>query len=331
MKEVWVKADPWDKEMVTTALETGADAVVVPEGKSEEVKELGRIATVAEDGDLQWGRDVTDAEIRSHEDEERIVELSRSFSRVVVRTTDWTVIPLENLVARASNVMVEVHDVESAQMAAGVLEKGVHGIIVANPDSLKVREIVGGLKSGGAAVELAKLRVESLKPLGMGDRVCIDTCSLMGLGEGCLVGNSSRTLFLVHAESLENPYVSPRPFRVNAGPVHSYVMAPGGRTRYLSELKAGEEVLGVKADGESTPLLVGRVKIERRPLLMVQASGPEGQASIICQNAETIRLVDPKGEAVSVVKLQPGDEVLGYVETAGRHFGHKIEETITEA
>ena len=67
----------------------------------------------------------------------------------------------------------------------------------------------------------------------MGDRVCVDTCTVMGTGEGCLVGNSSQALFLVHAESIENPYVSPRPFRVNAGPVHAYIMAPGGKTRYL--------------------------------------------------------------------------------------------------
>jgi len=29
MKEIWVKADPWKKELVTTALEAGADAVIV--------------------------------------------------------------------------------------------------------------------------------------------------------------------------------------------------------------------------------------------------------------------------------------------------------------
>ena len=33
MKEVWVKADPWKKELVTTALEAGADAVIVPAGR----------------------------------------------------------------------------------------------------------------------------------------------------------------------------------------------------------------------------------------------------------------------------------------------------------
>jgi 3-dehydroquinate synthase II len=77
-------------------------------------------------------------------------------------------------------------------------------------------------------------------------------------------------------------------------------------------------------------LLVGRVKIERRPLLLVEATGPYGPVNTILQNAETIRLVGLEGEAISVVKIHAGDQVLGYVEKAGRHFGHKIEETITE-
>jgi len=36
------------------------------------------------------------------------------------------------------------------------------------------------------------------------------------------------------------------------------------------------------------------------------------------------------GHAISVVKIKPGDKVLGYAEEAGRHFGHKVKETITE-
>jgi 3-dehydroquinate synthase II len=153
---------------------------------------------------------------------------------------------------------------------------------------------------------------------------------MMKSGEGLLVGNSSGGLFLIHAESIENPYVAPRPFRVNAGPVHAYVMVPGGRTRYLSELKAGDPVTGVNWKGETMSLSVGRVKIERRPLLLVEARGPKGTLNTIVQNAETIRLMDPEGKAVSVVKLAPGVQVMGYLEEAGRHFGHKIAETITE-
>ena len=43
MKIVWIKASPWKKEIVTTALESGADAVVVPKGYSSKVKKLGVI------------------------------------------------------------------------------------------------------------------------------------------------------------------------------------------------------------------------------------------------------------------------------------------------
>lgn len=40
MRTIWVKADPWNKSLVTTALEGGAEAVMVPKGFSGKVKEL---------------------------------------------------------------------------------------------------------------------------------------------------------------------------------------------------------------------------------------------------------------------------------------------------
>ncbi len=329
VKEIWIKADPWKKDLVTTALEAGADAVIVPSGKARDVKSLGLITTVSEDGDLKWEQDVAYVDIHSSDDEEKIIQLSRD-RKIIVKTKDWTIIPLENLVARTGNIFVEVEDLESARTSAGILEKGVDGVVITETDPVRAREIIQELRSEQMITELVALRVNQVKPLGMGDRVCVDTCTMMGTGEGCLVGNSSQALFLIHAESIENPYVSPRPFRVNAGPVHAYIMVPGGKTRYLSEIQSGDEVIKVNSKGQSVPLIVGRVKIERRPLLLVEATGPNGPVTTILQNAETIRLVKKDGKAISVVHLKPGDEILGYVEEAGRHFGHKIKETITE-
>ena len=329
MKEIWVKADPWNKELITTALEAGADAVIVPQDRVKDVKELGLIKIVSDDGDLKWNEDVFQVEIKSQEDEEEIIKLSRQ-KKVIVKTKDWTIIPLENLVAQTGNIFVEIDDIEGARTASGILEKGVDGLIVTAGDPLRAREIIKEIQSEHKNVDLVRFKIDNIRPLGMGDRVCVDTCTLMGPGEGCLIGNSSQALFMIHAESIENPYVSPRPFRVNAGPVHAYIMVPGGKTRYLSEIRAGDEVIRVDSKGQAIPLTVGRVKIEQRPLLLIEATGPNGPANTILQNAETIRLVDPAGKAISVVKLKPGDEVLGYVEEAGRHFGHKIKETITE-
>ncbi|MBF0449928.1 MAG: 3-dehydroquinate synthase II [Candidatus Magnetomorum sp.] len=328
-KQIWLNASPWDKELVTNALEAGADAIIVPKGTSEKVKELGIIQTISEDGDLKWDENVVYVEVRSQEDEEDIVALSRT-KKVIVKTTDWTIIPLENLVAQTQNIFVECDNLDDARTALGILEKGVDGIIVTQKNPIVAREMIKSLKSDSLNINLTSFTIDAIRPLGMGDRVCVDTCTLMHEGEGCLLGNSSRAMFLVHSESIENPYVSPRPFRVNAGPVHAYIKVPGGRTRYLSELKAGDEVLGVDSKGQAKVMTVGRVKIEQRPLLLIEGTGPNGPVNTILQNAETIRLVDLEGKAISVVKLKPGDTVLGMIEETGRHFGHQIEETITE-
>ncbi len=329
MKQLWVKVDPWDKKLVTTALESGADAVWVPEGRAAEVRALGLITVVAPDGDLAPGTDVQEVAILSTADEAEVIRLARG-GPVVVRTPDWTIIPLENLVAQSNNIFVEVADADAARTALGVLEKGVDGLVITGATPAVIKEIARIVKDASPPLALTTARITRLKSLGMGDRVCVDTCSNMGVGEGMLVGNSSGGLFLVHAESLENPYVAPRPFRVNAGPVHAYIRVTGDRTRYLGELAAGDEVLLVNYQGRTAPAVVGRVKVERRPLMLVSAEAGGREIATILQNAETIRLTRPNGEAVSIVTLKPGDEVLVALEETGRHFGHKIQETILE-
>ena len=60
-------------------------------------------------------------------------------------------------------------------------------------------------------------------------------------------------------------------FRTVQGPVHAYVAIPGGKTCYLSELKTGKEVIVVNQKGQQRTAIVGRVKIETRPLILVEA------------------------------------------------------------
>ncbi len=329
MKQLWVKVDPYKKKLVTTALESGADAVWVPKGHADEVKALGLIQVVAADGDLVPGTDVQEVTVTGVDQEAEVVRLAKS-GPVVVRTPDWTVIPLENLVAQCDNLFVEVSDPNDARTFLGVLEKGVDGLVVVSDDPSMIKAIARVVKEASPPVPLTVARITTLKPLGMGDRVCVDTCSNLGLGEGMLVGNAAGAMFLVHAESLENPYVAPRPFRVNAGPVHAYIRVAGGKTKYLGELTAGNEVLVVGHDGHSRAAVVGRSKVESRPLMLVAAEAEGREISIILQNAETIRLTRPGGEAVSIVSLKPGDEVLVALEQGARHFGHQIQESITE-
>ncbi|MDO9124291.1 MAG: 3-dehydroquinate synthase II [Deltaproteobacteria bacterium] len=329
MKKVWVKIIPWRTELVQAAMEGGADALWIEPGKSLEVKKMGLIQTVAEDGDLKLGLDVVEREIREKKDEEEIITLSLS-KKVVVRSGDWTIIPIENLLSRTNNLFVEVNHLQEGETALGILEKGVDGIVINNPDPDAVREIIRSLKREAEKFELLTARVKQVEPLGLGDRVCVDTCSSMILGEGMLVGNSSQALFLIHSESVENPFVNTRPFRVNAGPLHSYIRLADGQTKYLSEIRSGDRVLIVNFEGESCPAVVGRAKIERRPLVLVEAEESGQNISVILQNAETIRLTQPCGKAISLVDLKEGSEVLVYREALGRHFGVQIDETIVE-
>lgn len=329
MKIVWVKASPWKKEIVTTALESGADGIVVPKGYSGKVKKLGVIKTIAVDGDLKLGKDVVEWEIKGKADEGKILALSKS-KKVIVKTKDWTIIPLENLIAQTENLIVEVKDSKEAKTMLKILEKGVDGVLLTTRDLNEIKKTVSMVKEVTEHISLCIAQVTRVESLGMGDRVCIDTCANMGIGEGMLIGNSSSGMFLVHSESIENPYVEPRPFRVNAVPVHAYVRVPDGKTKYLSELKSGDEVAIINYRGQCQRSIVGRTKVEKRPLMLLEAECRGKTISTILQNAETIRLTQPNGKPISVVELKKGNKVLAFLEEAGRHFGIKIEETIKE-
>lgn len=329
MRKIWVKIDPWDKDMVTTAIEGGADGVMLPSGCSEKVKALGRIETIAEDGDIKPGKDVVTFGITGSRDEAEIERLCRE-KQVILECADWSVIPLENLIARGAAVIAQVFSLEEAQTAFGILEKGVDHILYCPKNPPELKKALERLRSKADQIPLDMAEIMEVRPVGMGDRVCVDTCTEMKTGEGMLVGNASHALFLVHAESVENPYVAPRPFRVNAGAVHAYTRVPGGKTRYLSELAAGDPVLIINHKGEASAATVGRLKIEKRPLMLIKAGVGGREISTIVQNAETIRLTTPEGNPASVVSLRPGDRVLVALEDSGRHFGMKIDETITE-
>jgi len=330
MKRLWINVVPYEKEIAIAALESGAEAVVLPDGGSETVRQFGKIKTVEAGGDIKPGVDVEFVDIAGKDDEDRAAAVPAD-KTVVLKMLDWTIIPIENLLARrGGNLMVQVDNSEQARLMVEILEKGVDGVVLNTTDVNEIKktaELVHGISEKMALVEAT---ITTTKQLGMGDRACLDTCTQMTLGEGMLVGNTASGFFLVHSESIDNPYVASRPFRVNAGAVHAYTLTPGGKTKYLADLKAGDEVLLVDTEGRTQTAYLGRNKIERRPMMLIEADADGAPVSLVLQNAETIRLVDPQGQAASVTNLKPGDKVLAHIEEAGRHFGMKVEESLIE-
>jgi 3-dehydroquinate synthase II len=329
MKKFWLDAREWNRELVTTALESGADAIFVMPENVPKVKELGLVQTIAENGDIKPDDDVIELEINSKEDESKAVSLGSS-KIVVVKTSDWMVIPLENLVSQTKNVIAFVKDYQEAKLAIEALETGVDGVLLKTDDINEIIKVARLIKESSETIELVVAKITGTKQLGLADRVCVDTCTNMIGSQGMLVGNLSSGMFLIRAENVETPYCDPRPFRVNAGAVHAYIRIPDGKTKYLADLKTGDQVLIVDAKGKTDVTFVGRSKIERRPMLLVEADYNGQKVSLVLQNAETIRLTNPDGSPISVTHLNTGDEVLVHVEGSGRHFGVKIEETIVE-
>jgi 3-dehydroquinate synthase II len=331
MKKFWISVrDNYDKKIITTALESGADAVLVPPGKSEEVKKLAKITTISEDGDLKLGKDVVEVLIDNKEREIDVVKYGGK-TPVIIRNNDWTIIPLENLISKTTNLIQTVKNAEEAQLALQTMEKGADGILLETNDLNEIKAVAKVMQDiNNENLKLVEAQIVSTKQVGMADRCCIDTASILPPGQGLLCGDSSSAYLLVHNENVPSPYCDARPFRVNASSVHAYIKQPGNKTEYLGQIKSGDQVLIVDKDGNTQVAVVGRNKIERRPMMLVTAQYEGKEFSLVMQNAETIRLTSPEGKPLSITSLKKGDKVLAYLEEGGRHFGVKIKETIKE-
>ncbi|MFX1278683.1 MAG: 3-dehydroquinate synthase II [Promethearchaeota archaeon] len=284
-------------------------------------------------------------ELKTKDDEQEIINFSRSnqVEFIIVKTRDWKIIPFENLIAEMHNndteLIAEVITTKEAELMMKTLEIGVDGILFKPKTANDIIELKN-LITATIFIELTKAKVIHIETISEAERVCVDTTSLLKIGEGLLVGSTAGGFTLIHSETFETQFVASRPFRVNAGDVSAYVLVPDEdpkklyRTKYLSELKGGDKVLAVNTKGEARVVTVGRVKIETRPMLRFELeafmTNKKIPLSCICQNAETIRLVGADGNAISVVDIKIGDEILVHLGPGATHFGTPIKETIIE-
>ena len=322
-----------------TADETRPDAFVVgKEGEGDGTVDLptdysgsADLSTLRRDSEFPAGAYV---HILGKEYERFAEEAAGEAEYTIVVGEDWTIIPLENLIARIgeeTELVAGVTNAAEAKTAFETLELGADAVLLDTDDPAEFRRTVEVRDDAEReSLDLPWAEVVSVEQIGSADRVCVDTGSLLEHDEGMLVGSMSRGLVFVHAETAESPYVASRPFRVNAGAVHAYVRTPDGGTKYLSELQSGDEVQVVDLKGNTREAIVGRVKIEKRPMFRVALETEEGdQVETLLQNAETIKVATSEGRK-AVTDLDVGDELRLYYEDTARHFGEAVEESIIE-
>jgi 3-amino-4-hydroxybenzoic acid synthase len=273
--------------------------------------------------------------IRDQEDMDSAWRLGKSADYLVVELTDETNIPLELLIARLQDqrtvLLKMVNSRQDAEIALGVMEAGSDGVVLQTED---IHEIQGVDRLMAQAetgqLELVIGKVTEVQHIGMGYRVCIDTTTIMERNEGMIIGSTSDGGLLISSETHFLPYMELRPFRVNAGAVHSYVWAPDGMTAYLTELKGGSKVICVDTRGNTRTVSVGRAKIEARPLLKIEVEAGGVKVNAIVQDDWHIRIFGGDGEVRNASTIKAGDELLTYLCPGGRHVGIKINEMIEE-
>jgi 3-dehydroquinate synthase II len=345
VKELWVEiaqdASPQDKEALLSLAHENADVILQGTQVSNRAGKIDltflselnekKIAQLKAEGK----KTAFKISIKGKEDENNAAKAAElQVDYIIIDCLDWRVIPLENLIAKKrgkSKLIAQVTSANDAKLVLEALELGTDGVLLNTASASELTKTIKIVKEIAPEMALTNGVITSISPIGTGARVCVDTCDLMVPGEGMLVGCQSAGFFLVEAEVNENPYVQSRPFRVNAGPASHYTLTSPQNTRYLSELKAGDEVLIINREGKVRKANVGRSKIEFRPLMLIEAKADDTKIKVILQNAETIRVVTPKGSK-PVTELKVNDEVLVHLAAkGGRHFGVSVpEETVIE-
>lgn len=306
---------------------TAADIVILDQ------QEHARYAALAtEYPSVEFGRFV---EITDPQSLDLACEVARTDRWAVLQFHDPTKIPLEIVLAAADksegSIITEVADIEEAEIVFGVLEHGSDGVMLAPCSVGEATTLKAVADDRPAYLQLVELEVTGIRRVGMGERACVDTCSHFRLDEGILVGSHSTGMILGCSETHPLPYMPTRPFRVNAGALHSYTLTEAGRTNYLSELRSGSRVLAVDSAGRSRMVTVGRVKIETRPMLAIDAVAPSGvPVNLIVQDDWHVRVLGPGGAVLNVTELTSCTRLLGYLPSEQRHVGYPIDEFCLE-
>lgn len=259
---------------------------------------------------------------------------------LLIRFRDPTNIPLELVIATLQatrTVLVKEigspDDVDDAIVTLGVMEVGADGVMFSPRSHDALSDFVARLgRLGGAEVQLSPGTIVRSVPIGMGVRSCIDTTTLFSPTEGILVGSTSQGGILCCPEVFFLPYMELRPFRVNAGAVHSYVYNFGDRTDYMTELRAGSPVMIVDRTSATRRAAVGRMKTEVRPLRLIEAELSGGErVNVILQDDWHVRVFSDDAKPLNITELRPGDKVLAHLARPGRHVGIGVDEHILES
>ncbi|MDP7197020.1 MAG: 3-dehydroquinate synthase II, partial [SAR202 cluster bacterium] len=117
--------------------------------------------------------------VKSNEDIKKAVEAAKlGVNVVIVETSDWKIIPIENLIAELADfptqIFTRLENMSEAKTMFNILEKGVDGLIINLKNSINIEKILSEINDD-SNISLSNAEIIDIQNVDSGDRVCIDT------------------------------------------------------------------------------------------------------------------------------------------------------------
>ena len=129
-------------------------------------------------------------EIKEKKDVDELSSKKNMVDFVIVSAEDWKIIPYENLIAQMqgtkTKIIAEVKDLKEAELMLNVLEIGVDGILFYPTKVSQISELKKLIQSYHH-IDIKSAVVVNIQQISEGERVCVDTSSLLQPGEGMLI------------------------------------------------------------------------------------------------------------------------------------------------
>jgi hypothetical protein len=120
--------------------------------------------------------------VSSNKDIEKILDSAKKgLDFVIMQVKDWKIIPLENIIAKLHKLHTQIFAIASnpkeARKMFSILDVGVDAVIFNTGSMNAVREALVYL--GSKSFDLSAAKIIDIQEVGDGERVCIDTASMI--------------------------------------------------------------------------------------------------------------------------------------------------------
>lgn len=105
------------------------------------------------------------------------------------------------------------------------------------------------------------VEIEYIKPIGKGENVCLIFNSDFEKGKAIFSGVCSRALFIIQGNSES---------KIDAGCVSAYILCKDNKTKYLNEIRRGDEIFMANMNGMDTKRIIKKSKINSCEMLLVK-------------------------------------------------------------